>query len=474
MIKFRELYSGKIKVIDIVIILITFLCFIGMMMCSLISFYNSKENQIKLKESYLQQYTNECKNSIDEYFEYNFDILKYLKSYPEVYNMNWNEQYNFLKNQEEYLKFSYFIIMDLEGNGYYTNGYGIQDQSEEQFFSDVINNEMFLTEPFMEEKEHRAITTLSEFIYRDGKKVGALCGVIDLSKIYENFENKEIGNNGYSFIIDGNGNYIAHKDSNYVFNKNNFFEDLDNKQSYIDSLKKELKTKNTYLKEIILNGKEYYATFSRLKGKNWNLVFVVPKSEFLIRLNNFAIYQFMTIIFGILLIILSMKLGFQFMKNRKLTYIDSLTNINNRVSIDVMLKKLEHNYKSKITIVSFDLNDFKYVNDTYGHHIGDQLLYIFSNMLNNTFGNIGFVGRMGGDEFISILVNRDISEVECKLKEIDELISKYNNKSICKIKTSYGYAVREVGERDSLTSIYEEADKKMYKFKSEYKKINNF
>lgn len=467
--KIIKIYKRKVKAIDMIAILITLLCFISMLICSLAAFYDSMKNQVALKENSLKQYTNQFKNSIDEYIEYRFTLLEYLTSYSEVYNMDWNEQYTFLKSQQDILKFTHFIIMDLEGNGYYTNRNEIKDQSQEEFFSDVINNERFVTDPYIETYENRAIITISVPIYNNGTKVGALCGVSDLSRAYNIFKEKIVGNEGYAFVIDKDGNYIAHKNRDYIFNKNNFFEDLNNKKEDIETLKENIENNNTNLEEVILDDVEYYAVFSTLKAKDWELVFIVPKSEFLINLNKFTLFQSLTVVFAVLLIILLRSLVKQNLKNHRLAYIDSLTNISNRAAVDSMFKKLESKNKGKITIICFDLNDFKHINDTYGHHIGDRLLYEFSNILKNTFGKIGFVGRIGGDEFISILANVDIHNIEKELKEINQLIFDYNNNNLYKIKMSYGYATREAYSNISLISIYEEADKNMYEFKSKCK-----
>lgn len=466
----RVSYKIKVKTADKLIIFISFLCFITSLSFSLISFYSSKKNQINLKETDLKQYSNECKNYIDQYFEYNFNILEYLASYPEVYDMDWEKQYTFLLDQKERLNFEHFIVMDLEGKGYYTNRNEIKDQSQEIFFSDVMNNDNFLTEPFIEYYENRAITTLSVSIYNDGEKVGALCGVIDLSEIYKVFEEKIVGNNGYGFLINSSGDYIAHKNKEYIFNSSNFLDELNQEENDIKLVKESIKSEDIEVIKIVMQDSSYYSIFTPLDSTNWNLVFVIPESEFLFGLNKFAVFQMLALIFAILFIVFAMKIIFKSRENHKLAYTDSLTNINNRASVNNILKKLEYNYKSSITIVCFDLNDFKYVNDTYGHNIGDELLCVFANILNETFGNIGFIARMGGDEFISVLIDKDILEIEYKFKEIDKLISEYNSKSIYKLKTSYGYATRKVGENTLIQSIYEQADNNMYMFKRKCKR----
>ena len=218
----------KVKVLEIIIIFITFICFTATLILNGVYFYNSKQYQFKLKENDLQQYANECKNFIDQYFEYNFNTLEYLRKYPEIYNMNWNQQYIFLKDEKKYFNFERFMIVDMQGKVYYANENQneIKDQSQEEFFFDVINNERFLTEPFIQVDEKIAIITLSVPIYKDNKKVGVLCGVLDLAKIYKIFEDKKVGADGYSFLINENGDYIAHKNNEYIFNYNNFFRTI--------------------------------------------------------------------------------------------------------------------------------------------------------------------------------------------------------------------------------------------------------
>ena len=120
---------------------------------------------------------------------------------------------------------------------------------------------------------------------------------------------------------------------------------------------------------------------------------------------------------GFLLIIFGVRIIYKNIENHRLAYTDGLTNTNNRAAVDIKFKELDNKYKSNITIVSFDLNNFKYVNDNFGHHIGDELLIKFAGILQETLGSIGFVGRMGWDEFIAILNNIDIEVIKSKIDD---------------------------------------------------------
>lgn len=471
MCKRKSSNNISVKTTEKIIMVIVFLCFISTLIFSLISFYKSKQNQISVIEKSLQEDAKICKEFIEEYFEYNFRILNYLASNKEIYNMERDDQYSFLSGKENLLDFEHFIIMDMQGNGYYCNSNEVKDQSYEEFFHDVIDNERFITEPFMDVYQNRSITTLSVSIYKDKNKVGALCGVIDLNKIYNIFKNKIVGNNGYSFLINNNGDYVAHKNMQFVHESKNIFDDSEGTSNNIDFLIEGINKGEPSLGKVILNGQEYYASFSPLDSVKWNAVFLVPTSKALSGLNKLVIFQSLALVSGLLLIVFGMRIVYKNVENHRLAYTDGLTNINNRAAVSVKLKELDDKYKHNITIIAFDLNNFKYVNDNFGHDIGDKLLIKFASILQETFGSIGFVARMGGDEFIAILNNIDIKVVKSKIDDIKEKIENYNCDKICKLEISYGYFNRDNGDKTSLSEIYKEADKKMYMFKRKTKNI---
>ncbi|MBH2696511.1 diguanylate cyclase [Serratia nevei] len=85
---------------------------------------------------------------------------------------------------------------------------------------------------------------------------------------------------------------------------------------------------------------------------------------------------------------------------------DSLTHINNRASVDyhLMLQRAE---RRPCGLMILDLDDFKKINDTYGHPAGDVLLASVGRLLQNSVRNEDFVGRYGGEEFMVITASYD-------------------------------------------------------------------
>lgn len=137
---------------------------------------------------------------------------------------------------------------------------------------------------------------------------------------------------------------------------------------------------------------------------------------------------------------------------------DSLTGLLNRRAFDRICSDFEGNYS--IAFVIIDVDDFKSVNDNYGHSSGDKVLKIISSELNETFRNSDYTARLGGDEFAVLLTNfngNENSTIQNKINQINErlsIIREYGNISI-----SVGAAISDRGFSHSLM---EKADEALY------------
>lgn len=90
-------------------------------------------------------------------------------------------------------------------------------------------------------------------------------------------------------------------------------------------------------------------------------------------------------------------------------HIDAVTQLNNRSSFNEHLKTLcKQESLRPFSLLFFDLDGFKNINDKHGHHIGDQVLITFSQQLNQAFSKLesSFLARVGGDEFCVIATSK--------------------------------------------------------------------
>ena len=147
---------------------------------------------------------------------------------------------------------------------------------------------------------------------------------------------------------------------------------------------------------------------------------------------------------------------------------DALTGLNNRNELNRYVYNLFKNNKN-ICVLMFDLDNFKHINDTYGHLEGDKALLAASKVLKNVVKDTNvFLARFGGDEFIIIAKDYsedDINSLISKIEEETKLINQKNTEYIIGI--SCGYAFLEKDE-DVLNTI-ERADQKLYERKKEKK-----
>lgn len=148
------------------------------------------------------------------------------------------------------------------------------------------------------------------------------------------------------------------------------------------------------------------------------------------------------------------------------TSTDYLTGLVNRLRIDDYLEFYLDN-KKVFTVIIIDLNDFKEINDNYGHINGDLALKLFSRNLKKVFNKANIIGRYGGDEFIIL------TEVHSK-DEISELFNNLRMKLsiICKekelpftISFSYGNHENCPQKNYNYETIVNITDKKMYENK---------
>ena len=131
------------------------------------------------------------------------------------------------------------------------------------------------------------------------------------------------------------------------------------------------------------------------------------------------------------------QINYIYTRTKYLSITDELTGLSNRRCFDNTLEKeflRALRYNNNLTLVMFDIDHFKTVNDTYGHPCGDYILKEVANAALQTFRKTDTVFRFGGEEFVVILTETDIKQSEIPLerfrKTIETLDLTYQNQQI--------------------------------------------
>lgn len=154
---------------------------------------------------------------------------------------------------------------------------------------------------------------------------------------------------------------------------------------------------------------------------------------------------------------------------KNLAYRDILTGIYNRTWAEQENERLNSaERKNPYTIIFFDLNGLKQVNDTMGHDKGDELLQAFSQVLERVFSDYGNVCRIGGDEYIVFIYHARKKEIMSYIHELKIQMDNMNKK-LDKIKLDTAYGIAYSIEKNEEFDTWKLADTRMYQMKKEMK-----
>ena len=144
---------------------------------------------------------------------------------------------------------------------------------------------------------------------------------------------------------------------------------------------------------------------------------------------------------------------------------DYLTGLATRWYLQEYVQNNQH--EENITCIYFDLDNFKSVNDTYGHQEGDRALAATAEMMQRDFSD-GLAARMGGDEFMVVLPGpRTLKEVEEKVNTFMKNLSDYykSTPTMKNISVSAGIAQKVKGSNKNIDTLIHESDTALYEAK---------
>lgn len=151
-----------------------------------------------------------------------------------------------------------------------------------------------------------------------------------------------------------------------------------------------------------------------------------------------------------------------------MVYKDSLTGLYNRTKSSQIFDVLGRS-NSDFAIISIDMNGLKVVNDRFGHIAGDKLIRVFGSVFKRAFDGIGTAIRMGGDEFLAIIRDEHLKDVDEAIKRMVAYAEEASSRTPVHLEAAYGIAYRSELGHVSADDVYREADKRMYDMKMSMK-----
>jgi diguanylate cyclase (GGDEF)-like protein len=141
--------------------------------------------------------------------------------------------------------------------------------------------------------------------------------------------------------------------------------------------------------------------------------------------------------------------------------IDPLTGLRNR---SAMAQWMETQTGFEGLVVVCDMDDFKQINDSYGHLVGDEILHGVGKLIRSSVRDEDLAFRWGGDEFVIFFHTTDSDLVDGRMRRIEEHLEQFRIRQHGKLPVHYSWGVSATAGRP-LRECLEEADRLMYEYK---------
>ena len=154
----------------------------------------------------------------------------------------------------------------------------------------------------------------------------------------------------------------------------------------------------------------------------------------------------------------------------ELAILDDLTGIANRRGFSILAQNslnLCTRHEIPVSLVFFDINKFKQINDRFGHAEGDRALKEFAGQMKRTFRDSDVIARLGGDEFVALLTNTNNLQAEELILRLQLAVESRNLSSNRRYKLSFSSGVVTVNgsQCPSIDTLLDQADTLMYRKK---------
>lgn len=401
---------------------------------------------LNINYSYLNVLAQELSKSEDLFSENNISLIK-----------------AFMENTD----LNRTAIIDSDGNALYDNNV-VKNVAHRRYFKESMQGKQSLSDPLESSVDQQTRVILSVPIYKNNQVVGVVGGSYNVTKLGNMLFDDLFDGQGKSFIVDQDGNLIT-RDKKYEKKHNiktidNLFDICDEKEVKTDFNQQESDLIQIQTKK----NKSLYLAYSPLKINDWMICYIVPVH--VAQESYTFIKHYETLLATFLgLIVLSLMIYLAHSNSRENKYLIHLSEIDPLTSvfmiettqklIDQKLKNHEH-----FCFLILDVDDFKSVNDNYGHAVGDKVLKNLSDLFKNHFRQTDIVGRIGGDEFIILIKDEHIAE-----SRIQSLLQKVNALKIeelqdFKLSISVGMAFAP-SNGTTFMELYRHADHALYQTK---------
>ncbi len=377
---------------------------------------------------------------------------------------------NCLKILEETGEFSYARYVSNRGIKYRPNG--TLNSTTLSSYSDAIDptKEVSVYRNFDPEKSNDEVC-FGSAVQKNGVIQGYVIGVANASNMFENTSSEAVSLVAERYLTDSRGNIVAYVKNDKIYDgtgKNIF--DLLTKDCIDDYAAEQVKDEvineinqiSITNRQISVDGKKGYALYKQLAGTSgWDLFYVVYSDDVRetimpVLVESFLVMVVIIILMSVMAIFVIAYIRGEQSKVFDLAYVDDLTRAPNENAFkERATELLMENPEVPYLITCFDIMNFRYINEGYGHLKADMLLRDIAGALREAYSYNETFGRLSADRFVGLVVddNRLTERNEFITERITRAAEEIGMKYPIKFKTGIYYI------RDKKEPISEMIDK---------------
>lgn len=239
----------------------------------------------------------------------------------------------------------------------------------------------------------------------------------------------------------------------------------------LKKLKSDIISKKSQVFEYSQSGEQYLLTKKYIKELDLYLLVEAKVDNFTQSVRD-SFYFNIIVSLSITLIITFVIIFYVRKTHSKLSYLasnDPLTGLYNRRTFYSQLAQLlilKKRDQKELSLIFIDVDDFKAINDTYGHDVGDNVLINIARLLKSTLRDSDFIARWGGEEFIIMLFDTQLHDAELIADQLRKKIEKNHHllKS-SKEKVTISLGVTMAKDHDDADSLFKRVDDALYQAK---------
>lgn len=362
--------------------------------------------------------------------------------------------------QEKYEYSSVFLVSNQTLDYYRYTGYHktvSESDTHDVWYYDFINQDKLYDLDVDVDQANNTLTIFVNAKIMNGEELVGVVGVgVEMNYVQAMILDFESKYDLEAFLVLENGLVQSHTNTEYIESRNIFEEEL--------YLKHETEILSS-LEEMIISQEHTTFVISRYVDElDWYII-VTKDSHLLI---NFLLDYFFFSFTSLILIVISVyTLVSKLTKKHQnqvdlLARQDYLTKLNNRRGFEIALNQLDKVNHGSQVLYMIDIDNFKQINDQYGHVFGDEILRTFSSLFEEQMGPNGIVSRWGGDEFSGIYQGSE----EDFLQDMNQLIDNLSKIELFQpaiLQISCGYTILK---NNDIDFSIKQADMAMYESKS--------